>query len=165
MPSETFKLDVWQKQGKASPRHVQTVVLENRLFSDLFLEDQLKETKVKASLHWLRRSTRQSPVLELEIKLGDFASINHDVRSAHLVLVFPGGFKNKPSVQRFDSNETMESGTTIDLSKTDPKGLLVVKSQTWDSNDPGGTRSIQSTFNWNGQEFAVPDSKSSPALP
>jgi hypothetical protein len=148
----TFKIDIWQRSGKAKPRRLHSIILPDNEYFRLNLTEKARHFAViEASSLWLRSSTQQTRVLL--IRCDSMSGFNADTRGINFLLVFPKGLKNKPLVQQFDDFAVWDGGATHDFSKTDESSIIQVTRTTW-ARDASGEMVYSSTpLRWNGTAF------------
>jgi hypothetical protein len=148
----TFKLDIWQRSGKAKPRRLHSITLPNNdYFTRSLTEKERGYAIIKASTEWLRPSTRQTPILRLSCE--SFNGANANTRGMLFLLVFPRGLKNKPFVQEFENHSDWDGGVAHALDKIDETGIVRMTRTFWGHH---GDSLTSETLRWNGTAFLAP---------
>lgn len=151
----TFKLDIWQRSGKAKPRRLHSITLpDDDYLKYSFTKEFRRYTTIDASRLWLRSSTRQTPVICLTFTSHN--SVNANTSGGNMLFIFPGGFKNKPLIQQFGNGSDQYQGVTHTFDTTDANGIIQVTRNSWINSLDESTKDTSTVLRWNGTAFVSP---------
>jgi hypothetical protein len=159
-----YVFNIWQRVSsprKARFRRLNSVSLSGAKFlQGIPFHTHPSLISSEASLLWLRKSTKQTPVIRLNFNVRN--DVNSNTYGVDVLIIFRNGFQNLPTTQQFvNFNELLEAAQH-DYNQTDEQGILMIKRQSWKSKAMDADRTRNETFfRWNGQTFSSDNSSNS----
>ena len=149
-PVRHCHLDVFvRKPRKGNKFHlVQTVDIPNEMFDNVGYDMQT----VRFTVRWLNPTTRQTPMIHLQIYNSGFYAGGYGL---DLAIVFRGGWKGKSVVQAFAFQSDHYGATNSDFSQSDENGTLKI-ARIYQADDTPGAINY---WKWDGQRFSPEEDK------
>lgn len=152
-----YVLSIWQRRGTARStrfRLLNSVKLSGDEFlKDILIEKDARYLKFKTDVLWLRDSTRQTPIIRLNVEIGN--GVNAFTASADVLFTFTNGLQKVPHVQQFVNFFEYERGATHSYDQMDEQGILVIIEQNSIFSSVADTLRTQTKFLWNGRKFVA----------
>lgn len=163
-----YVLSIWEQRGttrRARFNRVNSVQFSGaESLKTVLIERYAQYIKTKSDVLWLRDSTRQTPIIRLNVQLEN--GVNASTVSSDLLFVFTSGLNSRPHVQQFTNYSEFERSASHRYDQADAQGNLTINEEVKAQEVMDGPLTTTKTkFHWNGHEFEAEGTTTSVSHP